>query len=236
MQNHSSSVLYLLPVPIAEGDINSTIPLNVVSKIINIQTFIVENAKTFRQFYKRLNSEVNWSEIRVVELDKHNSYEQNEEISEIFKLGGEVGLLSESGLPCIADPGHHIVRLAHERGWIVRPMVGPSSILMALISSGMNGQCFKFNGYLPNKPDEKRKAIMHLEKECNSCTQLFIEAPYRNDRLLHDLIAILHPDTRLLLAIDISGENERILSRKVSQWKGMAIEIGKVPCMFGIGK
>src|SRR5690606_35390629 len=133
-----------------------------------------------------LNPSINWSEITIVELDKHKGYEQNEDILNIMNVSKRVGLMSEAGMPCIADPGHLVVKLAHSKGWQIKPFVGPSSILLALISSGMNGNRFKFNGYLPSRPEERRKAPVQLEKESTSCTQLFIEAPYRNDKMLDD--------------------------------------------------
>lgn len=235
MQNISPPVLYLIPVPIAEGDLDWIIPLNVKNEIINLQYFIVENAKSARQFLKQVNPDINWGEIVIVEMDKHKGYEQNEDIINIMKSSHKVGLMSEAGMPCIADPGHHIVRLAQSKGWKVKPMVGPSSILLALISSGMNGNCFKFNGYLPSKPDERKKALQQLEKESQSCTQLFIEAPYRNDKMINDLLQFLKPETRLLIAWDITGSHENLISKKVSEWKKNKPEIGKVPTLFAIG-
>lgn len=236
MQNQGSCVLYLIPVPIAEEAIDWSLPLNVKNEIINIQHFIVENAKTARHFIKQLNPAVNWDQIELVELDKHKGYEQNEDILRLFKSAAKVGLMSEAGLPCIADPGHLIVQLAHQLGVKVKPLVGPSSILLALISSGMNGQSFKFNGYLPAKPDERKKAIQQLEKESKNCTQLFIEAPYRNDKMLDDLLKTLQSDTRLLVASDISGQDEQLISLKISDWKKRNFQIGKVPCLFAIGR
>lgn len=236
MQNQGSSVLYLIPVPIAEGAIDWSLPLNVKNEIINIQHFIVENAKTARHFIKQLNPAVIWDQIEIVELDKHKGYEHNEDILGMFKRAAKVGLMSEAGLPCIADPGHHIVRLAHQLGVKVKPLVGPSSILLALISSGMNGQSFKFNGYLPAKPEERKKALLQLEKDSKDCTQLFIEAPYRNDKMMEDLLKSLQGDTRLLVASDISGQDEQLISLKISDWKKKNHQIGKVPCLFAIGR
>ncbi len=236
MQIEGKSVLYLIPVPIAEGDLDWIIPLNVRNEIINIQHFIVENSKSARHFLKLLNPVINWSEISIVELDKHNGYEQNEDILNLFKSSKKIGLMSEAGMPCIADPGHHVVKLAQSRNWLVKPYVGPSSILLALISSGLNGNCFKFNGYLPSKPDERRRALLQLEKESNQCTQLFIEAPYRNDKMLDDLLLVLKPQTQLLIAYDITGVNEYIVTKEISKWKLSKPEIGKVPCIFAIGQ
>lgn len=231
-----ASVLYLVPTNITEIDVNWTIPSNVINQINNIQVFIVENAKTTRHFLKLLNPSINWVEKLIFELDKHQPDLQKKEILELLKSGKDIGLMSEAGLPCIADPGHEVVRMAHDNDIIVKPLNGPSSIILALISSGLNGQNFKFNGYLPSKPEERRKSIQILETDSAKTTQLFIEAPYRNDNMLKDLIDVLKPETRLLMAKDITGENELIICRKVSWWKNNRIELGKVPCLFGIGR
>ena len=231
-----ASVLYLVPTNITEIDVNWTIPSNVINQINNIQVFIVENAKTTRHFLKLLNPSINWVEKLIFELDKHQPESQKKEILELLKSGKDIGLMSEAGLPCIADPGHEVVRMAHDNDIVVKPLNGPSSIILALISSGLNGQNFKFNGYLPSKPDERRKSIQILESESSKTTQLFIEAPYRNENMLKDLIDVLKPETRLLMARDITGENELIICRKVSWWKNNRMELGKVPCLFGIGR
>jgi 16S rRNA (cytidine1402-2'-O)-methyltransferase len=236
MQNANASVLFLVPMPISEIDINWSIPLNVLSEISKIQVFIAENAKTARHFLKQVNPAIIWSEIEVIELDKHHISTQIEELKHILTANPVVGLMSEAGLPCIADPGNLIVRAAHELGIRVRPLSGPSSIVLALIASGMNGQDFRFNGYVPSKPDERKKAIQQLEKLKREATQLFIEAPYRNEKMLEDLIRTLQPDTRLMVAKDITGEDEWIVSQPVSWWRKQNIVLGKVPCLFAIGQ
>lgn len=227
--------LFLVPLPLSDSDINWSIPLLVIEQISKIQCFIVENAKTSRHFLKKINNKIDWSAIEILELDKHNVSGQKSEIKALFEKYKEIGLMSEAGLPCIADPGNEIVKLAHQLNFNVKPLIGPSSIVLALISSGMNGQSFKFNGYLPAKPEERKKSIAVLEKNCFDTTQLFIETPFRNDAMLGDLLKTLQPKTRLMLAIDISGENELIISRTVSEWIQNPIQIGKVPCMYAIG-
>ncbi len=235
MSKPHSKALFLVPLPISGADVNWSIPLHVINQIVKIQCFIVENAKTARHFLKQLNPGVNYQEIQILELDKHDINSQLKEIRELLNQNDLVGLMSEAGLPCIADPGNHIVKMAHEMDIRVQPLSGPSSIVLALIASGLNGQQFKFNGYLPVKPDERRQAILSLEKEAAKTTQLFIEAPYRNDKMLSELIQTLNAGSRLLLAIDITGENEKIICRTISWWKTRQFEIGKVPCLFGIG-
>lgn len=235
MPHSTDKTLYLIPLPIADVEINWSIPLNVIGQIIKIKCFIVENSKTARHFLKRLNPDIKWDEIHVFEMDKHDINAQHSEIDKLLSDYTEIGLMSEAGLPCIADPGNHVVRMAHEQAFKVRPLSGPSSIILALISSGLNGQNFKFNGYLPAKPEERKQAIITLEKACKETTQLFIEAPYRNAAMLSDLLRTLNPETRLLLASDISGANEFIVCRKVSWWRQHPYEAGKIPCMFAIG-
>lgn len=236
MQNPNASVLFLIPMPISEIDINWSIPLHVINEISKIQVFIAENAKTARHFLKQVKPDIIWAETEVIELDKHHLLTQIEELKRVLKNNPSVGLMSEAGLPCIADPGNLIVRAAHDMGIRVRPLTGPSSIVLALIASGMNGQDFRFNGYVPSKPDERKKAIQQLEKLKREATQLFIEAPYRNEKMLEDLVKTLQPDTRLMVAKDITGENEWIVSQPVSWWRKQSIVLGKVPCLFAIGQ
>ena len=235
MQNHTAAVLYLVPLPISEIGINWSIPLNVINEISSIEIFIAENAKTARHYLKQVKPNINWQETEVIELDKHQISTQIEELKQILRSGKSVGLMSEAGLPCIADPGHLIVRAAHDMGMRVKPLTGPSSIVLALIASGMNGQDFRFNGYIPSKPEERRKAIQQLDRLKREATQLFIEAPYRNEKMLEDLLQTLQPDTRLMVAKDITGESEWIVSRPVSWWRQQNIVLGKVPCLFGVG-
>ena len=146
--------------------------------------------------------------------------------------------MSESGFPCIADPGAKVVHLAQNNDYQIKPLAGPSSLFMALGSSGFNGQKFKFNGYLSPKPNERKTEILSLEKELinQNCTQLFIETPYRNNQILNDLIQTLQANTGLCIAIDISGNSEIIISKPVSWWKQNEIVLEKLPCIFMIGK
>lgn len=235
MSKASAKVLYLVPVSISEADVAWSIPALVKRQVSEIQHFIVENAKTARRYLKLMNPTVELSNIHMLELDKHNLSAQLPEIRSFLLVNDTVGLMSEAGLPCIADPGNHVVRMAHDNHIRVKPLSGPSSIILALISSGLNGQNFKFNGYLPGKPDERKKALSELEKMARNSTQLFIETPYRNDAMFQDLLRCLHPDTRLLIASDITGEHENIACYKISKWREQNATIGKVPCIFAIG-
>jgi 16S rRNA (cytidine1402-2'-O)-methyltransferase len=227
--------LYLIPLPISDGNVNSVIPLDVLKQTLNIQYYIVENAKTSRRYLKQINPTINWDEIHIFELDKHNKDDDSRQIKSILSTHSRIGLMSEAGMPCIADPGNTVVRMAQDMGILVKPLVGPSSILLALISSGLNGQNFKFNGYLSSKPEERKRDIKTLEKNMGRSTQLFIEAPYRNQAMFNDLLATLDENTYVLVASDISGENESIICRKTSWWRKNPKDLGKIPCLFGIG-
>ncbi len=229
------NTLYLVPIGLSESSFEWFLPHKVKEEIYQINFFIAENAKTARHFLKFISHPTLLPQIEIFELDKHNLDSQKDEIKNILQKNDKTGLISEAGMPCIADPGNHIVKMAHLNHILVKPLVGPSSILLALIASGMNGQQFKFNGYLPQKPDERKQTILKLEIESNHTTQLFIETPYRNDKFLAEMCQILKPNTMLLVAIDLTGENEKIISKPISWYKGNAIEIGKLPCVFGIG-
>ena len=229
------SVLYLVPIPINDAEIHWSIPQKVIEKIQQIPCFIVENAKTARHYLKRAHPNIQWDKVHIEEMDKHHLNQQMQVFKQLFNTYPEIGLMSEAGMPCIADPGNVIVQLAHEHQVKVSPLTGPSSIVLALISSGLNGQSFKFNGYLPSKSEDKRKQIALLEKQCSHTTQLFIEAPYRNDQMLKDLIQMLQANTKLMIALDIGGEQEMIICQRAQWYKNHPIELGKIPCMFGIG-
>ncbi len=230
------NTLFLIPVGLSDTSIDWYLPHNVLKTIHSINQFIVENAKTARHFLKFIKHPNPIQTIEIYELDKHNLTGQLNEIKTLLNANQSVGLMSEAGLPCIADPGTHIVKLAHEIDMRVKPLTGPSSILLALMASGFNGQNFKFVGYIPAKGLEKKQILLQMENESAHTTQLFIEAPYRNDQLLGDLCEILDPSTMLMLAINLTAEDEKIISKPISWWKQNRMEIGKVPCLFGMGK
>lgn len=226
------NVLYLIPTPISDS-----VDMTWNSDIIhNISHFVVENAKTARQFLKQIKHPVPLQNIEIIELNKHEFNHQ--EILAFLKQNTLLGLMSESGFPCIADPGAKVVHLAQNNDFQIKPLAGPSSIFMALGSSGFNGQKFKFNGYLSPKPIERKTEILSLEKELinQNCTQLFIETPYRNNQILKDLIQTLQANTGLCIAMDISGNSELIISKPVNWWRQNEIVLEKLPCIFMIGK
>lgn len=230
------NTLFLVPVGLSDTSIDWYLPHNVLKTIHSINHFIVENAKTARHFLKFINHPSPIQTIEIYELDKHDLQGQIADLKTILNSQNPIGLMSEAGLPCIADPGTHVVKIAHELDMRVRPLTGPSSILLALIASGLNGQNFKFIGYIPAKGFDKKQILQQMENEANNTTQLFIEAPYRNDQLLNELCQTLKPSTMLMLAINLTSEDEKIICKPISWWKQNKFEIGKIPCLFGIGK
>jgi 16S rRNA (cytidine1402-2'-O)-methyltransferase len=234
MHTYPTTTLYLFPISIADNTMHDVIPSEVLNQYNSITLWFVENARTCRQFLKKVDATINIDELTIFELDKHLPMNQLQEIESLMKQHQIIGVMSESGLPCIADPGNLIVRIAHKLGVKVKPFVGPSSILLALMASGFNGQNFKFNGYLPIQPETLKPFLLNLEKESAKTTQLFIEVPYRNDKTFQFLVQHLSPETYLLVAKDITGENEYILCKTIKEWKKLDIVIGKTPCVFGV--
>ncbi|MGH1385247.1 SAM-dependent methyltransferase [Kordia sp.] len=230
----SHGILYLIPTTLGESEPLEVLPLS-VKKIIEVTNhFIVENEKTARRFIKKITPK---KVQPLLELYVLNKYTQDQELPAFLEAifqGKNVGLLSEAGCPGVADPGSEIVKIAHEKGIRVVPLVGPSSILMAMMASGMNGQNFAFNGYLPIDKDERKRAIKQLEKRAGDFkqSQAFIETPYRNDKLLADLIATLSGNTRLCVACDITLSTEYIRTMTISEWKKTSVNLHKRPTMF----
>ncbi len=229
--------LYLIPSFLGSENANEVFPeLN--KKIVSeINYFVVEDERTARRFLKKIIPEI--------VIDKLNFRLMNEHTKDtemrFFLDPAEkenIGLISEAGVPCVADPGADLVRLAHEKGIEVVPLVGPSSILMALMASGMNGQNFAFNGYLPVKKDEKLRSIKYLQKRSfiENQSQIFIEAPYRNDQLIEDILNICDQDTLLCIACDITLPSQFIRTKTVLEWKGNKPDIHKRPAIFILKK
>lgn len=226
--------LYLIPAPLGDYDPSEVIPAPVLERLRTLTIFVVEEVRTARRYLSRAGLKGHIDELAFHELNEHTPAAQVEALAGLFENGQDVGLISEAGLPAVADPGAALVALCHRRGIRVVPFVGPSSLMLALMASGLNGQSFAFHGYLPAKTDERRAAIKTLEKQSTSRhqTQLFIETPYRNDAMMEDLLRICDPRTRLCIAADITTPDETILTRTVAQWKKEPITIGKRPCVF----
>ena len=229
--------LYLIPVTLGESELQTVIPVSQQEIIHSISHFIVENVRTARRFLKKTDPDTDIDQLHFYELNKHSDKNMIRTYLEPVKQGFHVGIMSEAGCPGVADPGAEAVRIAHETGIRVVPLVGPSSIILAMMASGMNGQNFAFNGYLPVKKEQKVKQIQYLEKRVyqESQSQLFIEAPYRNMQLLEDLLENCQPRTRLCIACDMTLETEFIQTRTISAWKKAKPDIQKRPAIFVLG-
>ncbi len=230
--------IYLIPVPLGEVEPNHVLPSGNTTIIRSISFFIVENVRTARRFLKLVDREIDIDKLTFFELNKHTRKEELNSFLAPIAQGHDVGIISEAGCPGIADPGADIACIAHQKNIRVIPLVGPSSILLALMASGMNGQNFAFNGYLPIKDPEKSKTIRMLENRMvtEGQSQVFIEAPYRNLQLLNDLLRNCNPQTLLCVAADITLETEFIQTRTVAYWQKHLPDIQKRPAIFIIGR
>lgn len=227
--------LYLLPVPLGP-DANPTevLPETIARAIEFIDNYIVENEKTARRFIKAILPAKKQPDLKLSVLNKHTETGEHDAFIQPCMEGKNVGLMSEAGCPGVADPGAAIVKLAHDKGIQVVPLVGPSSILLAIMASGMNGQSFAFNGYLPIDKGEKKTALKAFEKlsQDKKQSQLFIETPYRNNKLLEDIVNALQPTTHLCIAADITLPTELIKTKTVAQWKKELPDLHNRPCIF----
>ena len=230
--------LYLIPTTLGEMNHEEVLPLTIKRSIDFINDYIVENEKTARRFIKNIHPEKKQQELNLHLLNKHTEDTDHLKMIQPLLEGKNIGLMSEAGCPGVADPGAVIVKLAHEKGIQVVPLVGPSSILLAVMASGMNGQSFAFNGYLPIDAQEKKSAIKQFEKlsQEKNQSQLFIETPYRNNKLIEDLIQTLHPNTQLCIACDITLPTEFIKTKSINDWKKNKVDLHKRPCIFIIHK
>ncbi|MCL7753478.1 SAM-dependent methyltransferase [Polaribacter sp. Z022] len=230
--------LYLIPTTLGETEPLEVMPLSVKKVVEEIDYYIVENEKSARRFIKKISPKKSQPSLQLMLLDKYAEEIETRKYLDICKEGVNVGLLSEAGVPAVADPGASIVKLAHENNIRVVPLVGPSSILMAMMSSGMNGQNFAFNGYLPIDKSDRKKAIKDLERlsKDKNQSQIFIETPYRNEKMLTDLKATLTPTTNLCIAADITLPTEYIKTKMVKDWKNEKPDLHKKPAIFIIHK
>ncbi len=238
--SESTGKLFLIPARLGDDIKLEVLPISIKKVIENTNHYIVENEKTARRFIKKISPAKTQSNLVMSTLNKFtNEMELPSFLNPCFD-GHNVGVLSEAGCPGIADPGADIVQIAHQKNITVVPLVGPSSILLAMMSSGMNGQGFSFNGYLPIDKQERKQKIKYLERisfEQNQ-SQLFIETPYRNEKLLEDLVTNLQPNTRLCIAVDITLTTEYIKTLSAFEWKTIknSLDLHKRPCIFIIHK
>ncbi len=231
-------ILYLIPTTLGDNDPLEVLPLTVKQIIDKTNTFIVENDKTARHFIKRISPEKSQPSLKLFHLNKFTEPTDLPSFLNPCLNGVNVGLLSEAGCPGVADPGADIVKIAHQKNIKVVPLVGPSSILLALMSSGMNGQSFAFNGYLPIDKGERKTELKRLERlsfEHNQ-SQLFIETPYRNNKMLEDLSNILEQNTQICVACDITLPTEFIKTQSALSWKKNTVDLHKRPTIFIIHK
>lgn len=230
----TTGTLFLIPTTLGNSDVKVFLPEHVINIIDSLDEFIAENAKTARQFLKQCNISKPQSQITIHELDKHvTKFNQFEFFDSLLK-GKNIGLMSEAGCPGIADPGAEVVAIAHQKDIKVIPLTGPSSILLALMASGLNGQQFYFHGYLPKEKSECIAVIKKLEihSQKNNCTQIFIETPYRNQQLFQMLVDTCQQQTKLCLAEDISMSTELIQTKSIAQWRKEKLDLHKRPCVF----
>lgn len=229
------TALYLIPVPISDRNLDYSLPGANKTIISGIRHFIVENRRTARRFLKRLDPATDISSLTFYELNRHTSENEISGYLDALRKGEPTGVMSEAGCPGVADPGADVVRIAQEEGLKVIPLVGPSSILLALMASGLNGQNFSFRGYLPVKDSERDKMIKNLEQQSRreDSTQIFIETPYRNEKMMEALLKNLSGDTMLCVALNVTDENsESIVTLSVREWKNRREVLPKVPALF----
>lgn len=232
-------MLFLIPAYLSDESPIDYFAPSIKEYILKTDYFFVENEKTARKVIKFFAPEKKQSDLKLFLLDKYSESNDLKEAQKLMKSGQDFGLLSEAGLPCIADPGNVMVKWCHENNIKVIPINGPSSIILALISSGFNGQEFTFHGYLPIDKEQKKKQILFLEHQVQKSgySQIFMETPYRNNQLLEDLIKFLNPNTKLCIAANINHPTEEFIKTlKISDWKNKKPELHKIPAVFVLGK
>lgn len=228
------AVLYIIPSPLGDNAPMEVLPLTVRQIMEQLTHFVVENEKDARRFIKRICPKKKQDELVLLPLNKFSDPMEIQNYLDPIQMGISMGLLSDAGCPGVADPGAVIVRMAHQKNIPVKPLVGPSSILLALMASGFNGQSFAFHGYLPIQSQERNRHIKLLEKRSSEWdqTQIFIETPYRNNQLLKDFIRSLHPHTRLAVACDLTLPSQWVGEAQVGQWKNIEVDLQKRPAIF----
>ncbi len=231
----SKGVLYVIPTFLSDTQALGVLPMSVKKIVENLRHFIVENEKTARKNIKKIAPNVPQPELMLHVLNKFTQPEDYEQYLNPCLQGASVGLMSEAGCPGVADPGAEMVALAHQKGIRVVPLVGPSSILLSLMASGLNGQSFAFHGYLPIDKNERRVKIKELEQQSSkfSQTQIFIETPYRNVAFIKELLRHARNDSQLCIACELTSENESILTQSIAEWKKVDLNTyDKRPCIF----
>ncbi|MBR6370800.1 MAG: SAM-dependent methyltransferase [Bacteroidaceae bacterium] len=226
--------LYLIPNLLGETPVEQVLPAYNHEIIMGIRHFIVEDVRTARRFLKLVDRSINIDQLTFYTLNKHTNPEEVASMLKPLEEGSPMGVISEAGCPAVADPGADVVAIAQRKGLQVVPLVGPSSIILAVMGSGFNGQSFAFNGYLPIEPDERIKTLKRLEQRAYSenQTQLFIETPYRNAKMMADILKACRPQTHLCIAAGLTTKDEYIRTRTIKEWGGKLPNIDKIPCIF----
>jgi len=232
------STLYLIPTSLGDCSFDHILPAYNTEVVNNLKYFIVEDIRTARRFLKKTNQAIDIDSLTFFILNQHTTPEELSDFLRPMSDGNDMGVLSEAGCPAIADPGADVVAIAQKNNYTVVPLVGPSSILLSLMASGFNGQSFAFVGYLPIQPGERAKALKKLESRAYSenQSQIFIETPYRNMKMLEEILQTCQPNTRLCIAVDITLETEFIKTKTVKEWKTKLPDLSKRPCIFLIYK
>ncbi|MBF0596252.1 SAM-dependent methyltransferase [Faecalibacter rhinopitheci] len=230
----TTAKVYLIPSLLGTSPHQRVLPDYNIKVIESINTFVVENEKSARKFIKQVCPEKVQADLEIYILDKDTNAKDLFDIIKLLDQGKTIGIISEAGLPAVADPGAQLVKVAQEKRIQVVPLVGPSSILMALMASGMNGQNFAFHGYLPIDKTDRKKRLSQLEAESSKTgiAQIFMETPYRNNQMIDDLVKLLHGETRICVACDITLESEDIRTRSIKEWKNEKYDFHKRPAIF----
>jgi 16S rRNA (cytidine1402-2'-O)-methyltransferase len=233
-ESAATGILYLIPATIAQEPVQWSLPENVLSVIRSLDVFIVENEKTARQFLKSCNITIPQQQLTIFELNKHQGNIFEPSFFQPLLEGRNTGLLSEAGCPAVADPGSHIVAEAHRQNIQVVPLTGPSSLLLALMASGLNGQQFAFGGYLPKERTDRIAMLKKAEKDsaARNQTQIFIETPYRNNALFDDILTALSPQTKLCIAADLNAPEQYLKTMRISEWKKHKPALNKRPAVW----
>lgn len=226
--------LYLIPVPLSEGAVENVLPASNLALVGEIKHFVVENVRSARRFLKKCDRSINIDELTFYELNRHTDPNAIADYLQPLERGEAMGVISEAGCPAIADPGADVVAIAQRKGLKVRPLVGPSSILMGLMGSGFNGQSFAFVGYLPIDQGERARKFKEMERliRNDNQTQIFIETPYRNNKLMAEMCKQLPGNLALCVATDITGAGEKIVTKTVREWAHTKYDFDKVPTIF----
>lgn len=234
MENRQKPAIYLIPVPLSDTGIEQVLPPYNLSIIKNLRYFIVENLRSARRFLKSCDKSIDIDELTFSELNVHTEPQSIPALLQPANDGHDIGIISEAGCPAIADPGADIVAIAQRYGYEVKPLVGPSSIIMGLMGSGFNGQSFAFNGYLPIDNAQRSAKLREFERRIirENQTQIFIETPYRNNKLIAELCKSMPSDILLCVASDITGKKQSIVTRPLKEWTKMKYDYDKVPTIF----